>query len=547
MKMKMRKNDEVQQRACSALLCALFLVALLTTTGDALSAKGRSNKETSKIVVTDVGPTITSVSPLVVSLNDRPNITVGFTGGSFSCAVCGFNITVSQNVTTNPTYSDFRTVICPFPNQGYILQGIVSVWVQECNNPLIATNAYPLYAYYVSPYIESVSPETLIATGGYNATITVLNPLPAFQLNFPVYCNLSGSIQFAIQTSNPGVFICPFSVVPIGPGTLSLYWQSYVYPYSRLYTNARPVVIRSNRILSIYPTSVCVLGGTNITLNMEYPVGSGAACMFSTLNEGYYQAVESLEAIPSGNSYICPALPWSVSNGLNAAISLVIPGSEDLLTNPVEINYYTECALSVNPTTVCSIGSAPVTVYGRGFPPAGSPYSSMEALFWPTPQIGQYFYHVSTVTPNTTTQISFIPAINLYNLEQYYVQIMSTYNFNLNVTSLPLIEMKNTNSCLTSVSPSVLNYDGGDLVTVRTLIPTFSTNYGPNSYLCVFVDPSEIRTFSTANYVSPIELTCVSPPVTSPGTGTIAVQFAPAPAYKYKTDPLTVKWVRKSS
>jgi len=171
-------------------LCVLVLLTQLVSEASAVSNLKRNNNNNNKISVTTTDDTanidskITGVSPdtIMTSAPAPTNLTVFVTGGTTSCTRCLFNVSSSQNLTTNFYSLSYFYVLCPFPTFNFKTPTLVYIWLEDCQGQVYSTGA-PLVTYSVAPTIQTVSPSNIYATGGVNVTVTLKNSFNIYGFN----------------------------------------------------------------------------------------------------------------------------------------------------------------------------------------------------------------------------------------------------------------------------------------------------------------------------------------------------------------------------
>eukprot|EP01102_Stenamoeba_stenopodia_P010419 TRINITY_DN3138_c0_g1_i1.p1 TRINITY_DN3138_c0_g1~~TRINITY_DN3138_c0_g1_i1.p1 ORF type:complete len:460 (+),score=83.99 TRINITY_DN3138_c0_g1_i1:174-1553(+) len=422
---------------------------------------------------------IYQVFPGLVPVNQDTNLTVGvnflLANPNFDCIRCAFGGTY-QNYTTMGEYYPPSTVYCYFPSEvEAVPNSPINVWMLGCDKDEPQSNTWPLFLYDTLPVIDEVVPNTIYSTGGQYVAITLKDSFDALQVsNIRVACALSTFPYYKWDASpieGAYKFICSTNLAPEGPANITLVWTAGDDP-NYLSSTPYPVEVQKSSIVSYSPMSGCVLGGVNITFTMETPVVQGPyeyVCEFRDSKTGDFLAWINAEASGNGSVIVCPSFPWQ---GQEADLYITNPWHNIQLTNPVQFKYYNNCALEVSPSTVCAIGRVPVYITGQGFPET-TPLSELISVDVLNVQLYPNdppdYSPLNTALLNSTTMM-FLTEMGAYSLDSYFIAVR---NHAGNSTSYPLFEITNTNDCLSSVSPTVLNVSGGQVVTVEAYQPAF--------------------------------------------------------------------------
>jgi len=489
---------------------------------------------------TEVNPDVAviySVSPTLIPVGFSNYTLLVYTSSYLYnmelCCVFGTLGSVVTNATTSSYYA-----YCPVPQvtfrtyeQGYLAQ---------CSDLTVPFSSTFYVSFYSGlPQISASSvPSVLSAVGGQNITVTLANlPLVSSYDALTYSAKFINSYVSLTGEVNGNSFT--FSTISLPIGSDSFVVNVYLNN-SYITTPPFTVTVHSVRIEDFSPTSACSIGNSAVSLTINAQVPQSAYLPLCQFTADYYgddadetpKVLTTLAAYNASGQLTCQTPAWSASTTL-ATLQLIDPYERTIISNPVSFSFYTECINQLDTPNVCVIGGFPVYLGGTGLP-SGNTYYYSYAYVYADANLTKLitsntFYYVNSSTGY------YLPGTAEYNYATTYVQVGTYYT-----KYSPVFEVGHTNSCLASVYPKSFSADGGDTITLE-IVGQFYSGYSSYSYSCLFVDPENYHISQPATIASNTTITCITPPVSESGYGTVALSAAAYPT-AHTTSSITVHY-----
>ena len=424
---------------------------------------------------------------------------------------CSFTPPSASAVVVPATFISFSLLWCVSPAS---VNGLGAGTVSVSNNGQDWSAA--LSFTYVSPaFLFSLSPAIVPSLASFSLTVFG-SGFSGEQLDT---CVIDGALFATSGASSDSTVVCWIGVA-LPAGTLDVSLTSTQFNPHAAYTLAQPrvyspfilqlQVVATPVVLSLFPTAGSVSGGTELTVQgINFDVVNGVQCVFGTTSPFIAYTTANLQ---SATQLTCLTPP----SPTHSSGAVVVQLSSAALTNLPALNetnkhftYYQPFQVdSAFPLSLPAYTTSTITVIGTDFPinppvmavfgsalptlPAASTVSALSSVYSGLNALG----YVSCVVLNSSWLECPTPAIDLpfrttvrltANLVDFTSAITLTFH------ALPVV---------LSINPTLGPTTGGTLLTV----------YGSGFHNFATLVCSFGSIVHPATYVSPVEVTCSTPP-----------------------------------